>query len=334
MATLKDIAKLAHVSTATVSRVLNEDESLSVAEETRLKIWAIAEELQYKKTPKKVLNRPIQLIQWYSQEEELDDIYYQAIRLAAEKTAEANHLTVTTSFQTIPESLEENVAGICAIGKFSAHEVDQLQAFHRPLVFIDSDQMQHGSDSVVIDFQYAISLLLSEITNLGHQKIGFLGGKEYTQDGRERLVDPRESFFRQMLSEKGHYQSNYFYRGAFSTESGKEMMTHAIKDHGKELPTLFFCANDAIAIGAMRSLQDAEIDVPKRVSIIGFNDSNVARYVYPTLSTIRVDTEALGKNGISLLLERIKQDQTMTRKVSIATEFIARQSTQAFYYED
>ncbi len=77
----------------------------------------------------------------------------------------------------------------------------------------------------------------------------------------------------------------------------------------------------------MRSLQDANIQVPERVSLIGFNDSNVARYVYPALSTIQVDTEALGSIGLNLLVERMDGNVGITQNISIATRLIKREST-------
>lgn len=325
MATLKDIAELAKVSTATVSRVLNGDETLSVGDDTRQKIWEIAETLQYKKAARKLPHRKILVIQWYSQQEELDDIYYQSIRLSMEEHAKEKNLAIATAFQEIPDELEEDIVGICAIGKFSDRQVSRLKAFEKALVFIDSDQMANEADSVTVDFRYAIQLVLNEVEQ--HESIGFLGGKERTQDHTQELDDPRDTLFRLALMKAGKFNDAYFYSGSFSTDSGQTMMNQAIADHGDDLPTVFFCANDSIAIGAMRSLQDANIAVPDRVSLIGFNDSNVARYVYPALSTIQVDTDALGSIGLNLLVDRMEGNNGVIQKISIATKYIERQST-------
>ena len=92
MATLKDIAKLADVSIATVSRVLNQDENLSVTEETRHRILTAADEIGYTKHKKignlKKEKHQVAIIQWVSEEDELDDIYYYNIRLGIEKRAQ------------------------------------------------------------------------------------------------------------------------------------------------------------------------------------------------------------------------------------------------------
>ena len=115
MATLKDIAERAKVSTATVSRVLNDDATLSVGEDTRQRIIDIAEQLNYKKIKKTAIKRRILLIQWYSPEEELDDLYYQSIRLAAEKRASENDLDIVSIHHEVPQTIDDEIDGICAI---------------------------------------------------------------------------------------------------------------------------------------------------------------------------------------------------------------------------
>ncbi|UJF15698.1 LacI family DNA-binding transcriptional regulator [Jeotgalibaca sp. MA1X17-3] len=327
MATLKDIAKRANVSTATVSRVLNEDETLSVGDDTRKRILDAAEELDYKKYKTKKFSKKILLLQWYTPEEELDDLYYQAIRLGAEQRITEQNLEVERLFHKLPIKIDEDIDGICAIGKFNKKQVQQLKKFKKPLCFIDSDQMSAGADSVVIDFEYAVRSVVDEIISLGHEKIGFLGGEEYTQDQPHPLKDPRKEIFRRELEKLHLYNEKYFYEGPFSTDSGQKLMSQALIDHPEDLPTIFFAANDSIGIGAMRELQNKQIPVPERVSIIGFNDSNVARYVYPALSTIHVDTKVLGASGIDLLIERIESKREIVKKITLSTIYMERDST-------
>lgn len=329
MATLKDIAAKAKVSTATVSRVLNEDATLSVGEETRKRILTIAQELNYAKRNPKAAAKKILLVQWYTTEEELDDLYYQSIRLGAEKRAGQAQLQVERLFNELPKALEAEVDGICAIGKFSRKEVLQLKQLRTPLCFIDSDQLRLEEDSVVVDFEFAVQQVIDQLIALGHQRIGFLGGRELTHDKSHELVDLREEHFRNGLQRLSLYRADYFYAGAFSTESGQHMMKQALDEHAGDLPTVFFAGNDSIAIGAMRELQERGIAVPQQIGLIGFNDSNVARYVYPALSTVYVDTETMGATGIDLLMERIHSKREVAKKVSLSTRYRERDSTQS-----
>lgn len=77
---------------------------------------------------------------------------------------------------------------------------------------------------------------------------------------------------------------------------------------------LFFAANDSIAIGCLRALQEQGIAVPERVSVIGLNDVSVSKYVFPPLSTVKVYTELMGETGVELLQERLLAGRSITKK--------------------
>ncbi|MDX7255026.1 substrate-binding domain-containing protein, partial [Klebsiella pneumoniae] len=76
--------------------------------------------------------------------------------------------------------------------------------------------------------------------------------------------------------------------GSFTVEDGQKLMSKAIKDLGDNLPTAFFAGNDSLAIGCLTALLESNIPVPERVNIIGVNDISVSKYLYPSLSTVRV----------------------------------------------
>ena len=148
MATLKDIAKLANVSSATVSRVLNKDKTLSVGEETRHRILTIAEELGYEKhkrsTNSNQERQKIAIVQWYSEQEELNDLYYYSIRIGLEKRAQELGYDVVRYFNNDILTISENVSGIIAIGKFSSEQINRLENLSKNLVFVDSDTLNAG----------------------------------------------------------------------------------------------------------------------------------------------------------------------------------------------
>ena len=127
MATIKQVAEKAGVSPATVSRVLNYDESISVNEETRQTIFAAAEELGYKKKVVKPKIENVTLIYWVYQEEELEDIYFKAIYdTILQKAEERNvRLNIITKEDGI-EAVSKPVTAFIAIGWFSRKELDYL----------------------------------------------------------------------------------------------------------------------------------------------------------------------------------------------------------------
>lgn len=82
-----------------------------------------------------------------------------------------------------------------------------------------------------------------------------------------------------------------------------------------------------MAIGCLRALQEAGISVPNRVSLIGFNDISVAKYIYPTLSTVKVYTELMGETGFDLWLDKLTTERIVAKKVTLSTDLILREST-------
>jgi LacI family transcriptional regulator len=92
------------------------------------------------------------------------------------------------------------------------------------------------------------------------------------------------------------------------------------------LPTAFFVGNDAMAIGCLRALLEEKISVPDRVNIIGVNDISVSKYVFPSLSTVKIHTELMGETAVDLLLERLN-DRIVSKKVFVGTELLIRQSS-------
>ncbi len=328
MATIKDIANMVGVSIATVSRVLNYDDSLSVSDETKKRIFEAAEELDYQKKPRrKPITYKVGIVNWYTEKEELDDLYYMAIRLGVEKRLEYHQMKFTNfSIDHLHSLQTEGIQGIIAIGKFSENQAQELRNVTNNLVFVDSSPNDSQFDSVIVDFEKATRTILQYFLEQGHTKIGYIGGREIYKDHTSEIDDPRRMSFEQFLSEKGLYQEKYMYEGKFSVDDGYSLMKQAITEHPDALPTAFFAGNDSIAVGALRALQDANIRVPDQVSLIGVNDISISKYMSPPLSTVKVYTELMGETAVDLLLEQFSGRQ-ISKKVSIATQLKIRQST-------
>ncbi len=328
MATIKDIAQKAGVSIATVSRVLNYDMTLSVGDETKKKIFEAAEELSYKKKPvRKQESGKIAVLQWYTEKEELEDLYYMSIRLGVENRCRHHGLHMTNYFQDNVEDLkEDDVQGLIAIGKFSKQQVNELYSLTKNIVFVDTSPDEERFDSIVIDFEKATRKVLGHFIEKGHTQIGYIGGREVFKDKTSVIEDPRESAFKRYLIEKGMFDETFMYIGSFSADDGHALMKKAIHDHGGLLPTAFFAGNDSLAVGALRALLEEGISVPERVNIIGVNDISISKYVFPSLSTIKVYTEIMGETAVDTLLERIEGRKT-AKKIFIATKLVIRNSS-------
>ena len=155
-----------------------------------------------------------------------------------------------------------------------------------------------------------------------------IAGREETTDGTTSLDDPRLACFCRYLSDKGLYQPAYVKIGKFSSESGYQLMKDMIDQQKEQMPQAFFIASDALAVGALRALQEAGIAVPQDVQIISFNDTSIAKYVYPPLSTVTVFTEEMGKQALQMLDQMIKTDESpIPYMIKLSTKLTLRESS-------
>jgi LacI family transcriptional regulator len=328
LSTIKDIAEKAGVSIATVSRVLNYDATLSVSAETKKKIFEVAELLSYeKRTTRKPSTNKIALIHWYTEQEELDDLYYMSIRFGIERRCQQYSLgVIKIAPQDIDSLAKENIQGIIAVGKFSQNEVKSFQSRTDNLVFVDFSPEKDDFDAVEIDFGRATRRVIDYFLAKGHRSIGYIGGREGFRDKTSEIIDPREAAFKSYLTEKGIFKEDYVYTGNFAVNDGYVLMHQAIDQHGDNLPTAFFIGNDTMAIGCLKALGEKGLAVPERISIIGVNDISIAQYLSPSLSTVKVDTELMGETAVELLQERLG-GRTVGKRVILATKLIERQSS-------
>ncbi|MGR3765886.1 LacI family DNA-binding transcriptional regulator [Rossellomorea sp. NS-SX7] len=332
MATLKDIAQKAGVSLATVSRVLNYDASLSVTDETKKKIFQIAQDMNYKtlrnrKDPQQINDRlQFGLVYWYSDQQEMADPYYMAVRNGVERECQERNIDLVKLFKngnTIDPSRLTELDGIIAVGKYSQSEIDAFEKAARQLVLVDYSPSD-DYDSVVVDFRKAMTEVLDYLLSLGHERIGYIGGKEYVLE-EEPIRDEREVTFREYLSLKGLHNPAFIWTdGNFTSESGYSLMQEALKKD--EVPTAFFVASDSMAIGAIRALHEEGIAIPEEVSIVGFNDIATSKFLQPSLTTVKVYTEFMGESAVELLLDQIQSKRELAKKVVVPVHLVKRES--------
>ena len=333
MATIKDIAQKAGVSLATVSRVLNFDNTLSVTDDTKKRIFEVAEELDYKTVKERSVLRnndkrlKIGIIHWYSEKEELGDPYYLSIRMGIEKECSEKNIDVVKIFKKEERYGNcgiEHLDGIMAIGKFSREDIDSFSTYSSNIVFIDSSPNERKFDSVIIDFKEAMIEVLKYLIQLGHKEIGYIGGREYIGANKELIRDKREKTYYDFMRENSLYNPNYVRTGKFTAEDGYKLMKRMLEN--EEIPTAFFIASDTMATGAIKAIHESSLNVPEDISIIGFNDIATSKYLVPPLTTVKVYTEFMGVTAVGLLLERISESRDISKKVVIPFELIIRES--------
>ena len=324
MATIKEIAEKAGVSSAAVSRVLNFDDALSVSEETKRKIFEAAEELEYVPVRKRRKEKKVRigLFHWYDRKKELEDPYYLYIRLAIEKICEKKGYQVLRWNASEDQVLSEPVDGIIAVGKFEEKELHKISELNSRIVVCDFAPGDEY-DAVIVDYRDAVRKVLDYFIEMGHTSIGYLGGDE-TYGSGIKVSALRDESFKEYASFMEIYQEEYCVYGSFTHEDGYLLMKEMLKK--KVRPTAFFCGNDNMAIGAYKAIYEAGLSIREDISIVGFNDLPGSKYMTPSLSTIRVYTEYLGEAAVDLLEEKIESNRKYTKKVIIPVQLKKRDS--------
>lgn len=325
MATIRDIAEKAGVSIATVSRVLNYDETLSVQGETRKRIFEAADQLGYQTRDKKKRKRKLKIGVFfsYSPEEELEDPYYLAVRIAIEKKLQEEECK-----KCLIASLEEreeiaSLDGMICIGTFGKALVAQLAVFEIPIICVDAVPDTERFDSLVHDTERNVLKVMNYLREQGHKKIAFIGGHEFDSEGNE-ILDKSHRIYRQFMREHELFREEYMRIGEYSLRSSYQMMKELLTL--SDLPTAAFVANDTMAIGCYKAINEKGLVIPDDISIVGYNDIPSARYLVPPLTTVRLKTEFMGEQAVVILIERILNGRKVPVQTLIPASLVLRES--------
>lgn len=329
MTTLKKVALDAHVSIATVSRILNNDPMLSVTEETRRRVIQSAQKLGYlKKTPRPPIQN-IAFLYWLTEQTELEDVYFREMREEIQKEAKKYNVEITTyHIENGIENIPESIQGFIAVGNFKKEELDKLKRITQNGVFIDTSPDTTRFDSVRPDLFEITDQGVNYLIELGHKEIGFIGGTYVDRNLDIDLPDIRENEFRRKMLEVGNLEEKYiFSQRGFTFQTGVDLMENAVEELGDKMPTAFFVASDAIALGCLQVLNKRGYSVPNRVSIISINDISLAKYVTPPLTTFHINMKALVSNAMKLLAEQVIEGRTYRKKLFIESDLVVRKTT-------
>jgi LacI family transcriptional regulator len=174
----------------------------------------------------------------------------------------------------------------------------------------------------------SIQAVLSRFIQHGLTNIGVFIGNGRTSDDKEKIYDPRLKVFRDFLRSKHLYRSQNVFSGSVTAKGGYELAEYAVKKMGRSFPNALFVANDTMAVGILKSFKQHHIRVPQEVNIVSFNDSPTAEFANPTLSSIKVYTELMGKRGVTMLIESMIADWVqIPEKLVIGTTVSYRESS-------
>jgi DNA-binding LacI/PurR family transcriptional regulator len=325
-AAMADVARLAGVSHQTVSRVINGSERVAPA--TRDRVREAMRLLEYR--PNSVAralvtgrSRTVGVIGFNT------TLFGPASTLfGIERSAhEADYLTSVVSMpevnrdsvlRAVERLRRHNVEGVLVLASESS-AVAALAPVSRelPLVALEAEAV-HGIPTVAID-QYGGAISATQhLLSLGHRRIAHIGGPAGSLESQLRLAGCRDT-----LADAGLRLPVPEF-GDWSAGSGYEIAVRVAAD--PEI-TAIFVANDQMALGALRALDEAGRRVPADVSIVGFDAIPESEFFTPPLTTIRQDFVEIGRRGLALLRRRIEDGESVATHEVIASELMVRAST-------
>ena len=188
------------------------------------------------------------------------------------------------------------------------------------LILLDGWSDQYAFDSVLIANTDSAHYATRYLIERGHERIGYIRGDFRISAFRYREI----GFTRAMMEANLPINKNYFATVGTKMPTAYQG-TRAYLDSAKELPTAFFADNDEIAMGAMRAIKEKGYRIPEDISIIGFDDIAFGAISNPTLSTVHVYKQEMGRAAVKRLREMMAGD-TVFQKIQICERFIERES--------
>jgi LacI family transcriptional regulator len=333
--TIVDVAKKANVSVATVSRVMNGN--YPVKEETKKRVLKVIKELKYipnmqARELTKQKSTTIGVVV-----PSINNMFFPEVINGIENSLKLNFLSLVLVCSNndmeeektcINNLLSRNVSGIIVIdpnteninSKFY-HNISK----HTPLVFVNGYSDSNNISIVANDEAMGANIALNHLINNNHKDILFVRGKDsYSYDIKEKVY-----------TEMMKYLNNFNPKNIINIGNGNSSETvdntvNIFLDVLKySSATSVFACNDLMAVGVLNACKRLNLDVPGKLSIIGFDNIDLSKFVEPKLTTIDQNMFLLGTNAATLLLEKIDSDNSCSKRVILLNSLIERDTIKA-----
>ncbi|SKC42593.1 LacI family DNA-binding transcriptional regulator [Maledivibacter halophilus] len=330
MANIREVAKMAGVSVATVSRVLNHPEAVS--DKTRKKVLDTIEEMKY--TPNGIarslaLNKTSTIALLIPNI--LNPIYSRLAMGIEEVAHQKGYNTFLCNTEEDKEKereyieilLEKRVDGFILISSLlDKGDIDNFRKENIPFVIIGSDLKDLDANIVYTDYLKGAYMATQHLIEIGYKRIAHISGPFKKRDSIQKI----EGFKKAMIENNLSIFEGYVIEGNNEIEGGYLGAKRLIKM--KYLPEALFVANDLMAIGAMDAIKDTGLSIPKNIAVVGFDDIRMASLVEPKLTTISQPVYKMGLIGARLLIENIEdsKEDDFKQKIFLQPKLKVRKS--------
>lgn len=324
---LEQVAKRAKVSTATVSRVLNNANVVKTT--TRARVMKAIEELKYHPNLHARhlaggKSRTIGVIV-----SNLENPFFFDIYKTVEADAHASGYEVVianTDYRSeqlvasIRLMIGRRVAGLAAIvSEMEPALIEELNDSQIPVVFYDVGSPRRNITNIRVDYRRGIDKVVDYLYSIGHRRFGFIG--------HHAVLGPINERVKQVLDAVARYPSMEVRTSADAdTLEGGRQATRNLLASGVQ-PTALICVNDIMAAGALRELRERGIRVPQDMSVTGFDNVKLSEFCYPALTTVHIPRDRIGRIVCSCLIPDSTTAERSEQEIVIDPEFVLRDST-------
>lgn len=303
MATLKDVAKLAGVSVSTASYSING--SSLITEETKSKVLNAAKEIGYRpnglaKNLKEQKTNIIGLFLSGFTGPFFNDMMEGIQDVVMDKGYE---LVVCASVDKHRLLVERYVDGAIILNYHMDNELlTSLASEKLPVVVLDREVKNPFIKNILLPNQLGSAMSVRHLIEKGHTRIGYIAGSEESYDGESRL----KGFLSELQNHRIPFLDTDLLRADFTELSGYLEMSRFLNRMNNDLPSAMICANDEMAMGAARAIQEAGLQIPSDMALVGFDDIYVSKYFTPSLSTIEVPRKQWGTSAAETLFKMLE----------------------------
>ena len=322
--TLQEVARRARVSTATVSRVLNQ--GASVKSTTRARVLKVIQELKYSpnlhaQSLAGGRSRSIGVIVSNIENPFFLDIYktveagahaagYEVIMANTDYSSER----LVTSIRLM---LGRRLAGVAAIvSEMDAALIQELSSQRIPVVFYDVGTPRRNITNIRVDYRGGMAKLTSYLYSLGHRRVGYVGHHAALGPIKERVQSLRDASSTYPGLEVDTATD------ADTLEGGRQAARVLLSRSPR--PTALICVNDVMAVGALRELRTRGLRVPEDVSVTGFDNVTLSQFAVPALTTVHIPREQIGRTICACLM---RDDVAREQEFVVEPELVVRDST-------
>ena len=329
MPTIRDVAKLAGVSAATVSRVLSGDPGFSVREDTRRKINDAAAQLRYEV--------PVRQHDQYrfgcvlsDTTDKYSDPFFIDILAGMEDACKGRNavISVVRSYKELenPQILQEmvsaNLDGIFLMEHVSPETMKVLKAHIPHIILIDKDEPEYDFDNVGFDHTTANWQVMTALLDRGYRRIALISGSSPGMPLPETI---RMVIYREMLRRAGIEYEESLVKDCGWDLSLCEKQTRELMSL-ENPPDAIFAGSDSLASVVLGTLYGLGYRCPRDVGVIGFNNIELSSHLVPPLTTIEVPTADIGKAAVERMLQIITEKDKTIRRIFFPTRLIERKS--------